>query len=88
MLKKLLTLGVICAALWFFFAVFTPFLEPLIPAWQKYNKAQEDYGLDSGALYYSNVPQTFDSEEVTRQAVREGMEQRFAQKRSGGAEKK
>lgn len=63
--------------LWFFFAIFTPWLEPKIPAWQRYNKIQEEQNLDSGALYYSNVPQTQEAEEATRRAVREGMAQRL-----------
>lgn len=29
--------------------------------------------MDSGALYYTNVPQIQDAEEQTRRAVREGM---------------
>lgn len=66
----------ICAGLWFFFAVLTPVIEPLIPAWQKYNRVQEEQDLDSGALYYSNVPQTADSEIGTREAVEEGMKAR------------
>ncbi len=66
--------------LWFFFAILTPRLVALSPAWQKYDAAQEQYGLDSGALYYSNVPITQEAEEGMRRAVREGMEQRFSQR--------
>lgn len=62
--------------LWFFFAVFTPVLEDHIPAWKRYNEIQEEQGLDSGALYYSNVPQTQEAEQVTRAAVKAGMAQR------------
>jgi len=62
--------------LWFFFAVFTPFLEDKIPAWKRYNQIQEEQNLDSGALYYTNVPQTQEAEEVTRRAVKEGMAER------------
>lgn len=59
--------------LWFFFAVMTPFLEDRIPAWKRYNQIQEEQNLDSGALYYTNVPQVQEAEEQTRRAVREGM---------------
>lgn len=59
--------------LWFFFAVLTPVMEDHIPAWKRYNQIQEEQNLDSGALYYSNVPQTQEAEENTRRAVREGM---------------
>lgn len=64
------------AGLWFFFAILTPVLEDHIPAWKRFNKIQEEQGLDSGALYYSNVPQTQDAEEAMREAVRKGMEAR------------
>ena len=66
---KWIKLVLICAGLWFFFAILTPVMEAHIPAWQKYNRVQEEQGLDSGALYYSNVPQSFDSEIGTREAV-------------------
>lgn len=75
-LKGLLWLAVWAAGLWFFFAIFTPVLENQIPAWKRYNQIQEEQGLDSGALYYSNVPQTQEAEERTRAAVSEGMAER------------
>lgn len=75
-LRSLLILGAWCIGLWFFFAIFTPILEDQIPAWKRYNKIQEEQNLDSGALYYSNVPQTQEAEEATRRAVREGMAER------------
>lgn len=68
--------------LWLFFAYFTPFLEDMIPAWKRYNRIQEEYGLDSGALYYSNVPQTQDAERLTRSAVSAGMAERRAQRQA------
>ncbi len=66
--------------LWFFFAVFTPAVEPLIPAWQRYNQLQEAQNHDSGALYYTNVPVTSEAEAHLRQAVKEGMQQRLRSK--------
>lgn len=65
-----------CLGLWFFFAIFTPFIEPMIPAWHKYNQLQEAQNHDSGALYYTNVPVTSDAEAHLKQAVREGMGER------------
>lgn len=62
--------------LWFFFAILTPVMEDHILAWKRYNRIQEEQNLDSGALYYSNVPQTQEAEETTRRAVREGMADR------------
>lgn len=72
-LRNILILCLWALGLWFFFAVFTPFLEDRIPAWKNYNKVQEEQDLDSGALYYTNVPQTQEAEEATRRAVKEGM---------------
>lgn len=74
--RNLIILGFWCIGLWFFFAVFTPFLENYIPAWKRFNQIQEEQGLDTGALYYSNVPQTEEAEQAMREAVRKGMEAR------------
>lgn len=75
-LRNLLILGIWGVGLWFFFAILTPIMEDHIPAWKRYNQIQEEQNLDSGALYYSNVPQTQEAEEATRRAVREGMAER------------
>ena len=48
----------------------------LSPAWQHYNAVQEQYGLNSGALYYSDIPNIQEAEEFTRNAVKEGMKLR------------
>ncbi len=74
--RNLLKMGGWAVALWFFFAVLTPRLVALSPAWQRYHATQEQYDLDSGALYYFNVPATQQAEEAVRRAVREGMQQR------------
>ncbi|WP_298032150.1 hypothetical protein [uncultured Desulfovibrio sp.] len=74
--RNLLKMGGLAVALWFFFAILTPRLVTLSSAWQRYDAAQEQYGLDSGALYYSNVPATQEAEDAVRRAVREGMRQR------------
>lgn len=78
--RNVLKLVCICFCLWFFFAVLTPFMEDRIPAWKRYNRIQEEQGLDSGALYYSNVPQTQEAEINMRRAVREGMDERIGKK--------
>lgn len=75
-LRNLFILAIWAVGLWFFFAVLTPRLVGLSPAWQRYDAAQEHYGLDSGALYYSDVPVTQAAEENTRSAVRAGMAER------------
>lgn len=71
--KGIIWLGLWAIGLWFFFAILTPIMEDRIPAWKRYNQIQEEQNLDSGALYYSNVPQTQEAEENSRRAVREGM---------------
>lgn len=78
--RNILKLACICLGLWFFFAILTPILEDHIPAWKRYNRIQEEQGLDSGALYYTNVPQTQEAEINMRRAVREGMEERMDRK--------
>lgn len=70
---RALQLGVWILGLWFFFAVLTPRIEALSPSWQAYNATQEKYDLDSGALYYTNVPVTQEAEMHVREAVRKGM---------------
>lgn len=72
-IKNILKLLCICLCLWFFFAVLTPILEDRIPAWKRYNEIQAEQGLDSGAIYYSDVPQTQEAEEKMREAVERGM---------------
>lgn len=72
-IKKLFRFACICFILWFFFFVFTPFIEPKIPAWHRYNQIQEEQNLDSGALYYTNVPQTQDAEAAMREAMEKAM---------------
>ncbi len=81
--RSLLLMAMWGVGLWFFFAIFTPFLEGHIPAWKRYNQIQEEQNLDSGALYYTNVPQTQEAEEATRRAVKEGMAERRKQKQAG-----
>ncbi|MBQ9406406.1 MAG: hypothetical protein IJU37_06695 [Desulfovibrio sp.] len=74
MVHKLLQLLCWIAGLWFFFAVVTPWLYARSPAWQRYYQVQDDNDLHSGALYYSDVPVTLDSELKMRESVREGMQ--------------
>jgi hypothetical protein len=71
--RNFIKLGMYLFALWFFFAIITPFLVSLSPAWQRYDAVQEEYNLDSGAVYYTDVPITQEAAEHVGQAVREGM---------------
>ena len=81
--KNLIKLGIIGFGLWFFFAIFTPWFENFFPAWQRYNRIAEEKGLDSGALYYSNVPVYQDAEEHLREATRQAMEERRQKYKNG-----
>lgn len=74
--RNLLKMGSWALALWLFFAVLTPRLVALSPAWQHYDAVQEQYGLDSGALYYSDVPVTQEAADAVGRAVCAGMQER------------
>lgn len=80
--RRIRNLLIVCCLLWLFFAVIGPFFEARIPAWHRYNQIQEEQNLDSGALYYSNVPQTQEAEERMRNAVKEAMQERRLNKSS------
>lgn len=82
MALKIGKLLLIAAFLWFFFGVLTPILENHIPAWKRYNQIQDENGLDSGALYYSDVPQTQEAEERMRAAIKAGMRERLEKRLS------
>lgn len=59
-----------CAlALWGFFGFVGPWLVSSIPAWRSYCDVQEAHGLDSGALYYTDVPVSLECERANRAAV-------------------
>lgn len=62
--------------LWIFFGVITPRLVSLSDNWQHYNQTQERLGLDSGSLYYTNVPVSLESERANRAAVERALEGR------------
>lgn len=66
----------ISVGLWFFFGCVSPRLVPLIPAWQRYAEVQEETGLNSGALYYTDVPVSLECERANRAAVAAALELR------------
>lgn len=55
--------------LYFFFAHFTPFIVQFFPNWQAYVEAADEYGIEPGALYYTDVPVVLDAEHASREAV-------------------
>ena len=56
-----------------FFGVIGPWLFSLFPAWQRFDAVQEEYGIHSGAIFYSDVPVTQEAAANLQNAVREGM---------------
>jgi len=52
-----------------FFAHFTPFIVQFFPSWQAYVDTANEYGIESGALYYTDVPVVLDAEQSSRDAV-------------------
>lgn len=85
---KLLKLLSIFAAIWIVLAFILPALLEHVPAWRTYVSGLEEHNIESGALYYSDVPVTPAAEEHLREAVKAGMDARFAKakKESGTAE--
>lgn len=66
----------ISLALFVFFTYISPLLISLSPSWQRFVDVQDEIGVTSGALYYTDVAVTQDSEAHIREAVREGMNER------------
>lgn len=63
---------------WVFFGIITPRLVGLSENWQHYNQKQEELGLNSGHLYYTDVPVSLESERANRAAVERALERRRA----------
>lgn len=74
--RVLFRLGCWIGGLLLFFCVIGPWLFSLSPAWQRYDAVQEEYGINSGAIFYSDVPVTQEAAAALQQAVREGMAKR------------
>ena len=74
--QGILKFAVISFALFLFFNVVSPCLFSLSSAWQRFLAVQDEIGVASGALYYTDVAVTQDSEAHVREAVREGMLER------------
>ncbi|MCR4667099.1 MAG: hypothetical protein K5657_07375 [Desulfovibrio sp.] len=65
-----------------FFTYLSPILFSLVPAWQRFVAVQDEIGVASGALYYTDVAVTQDAEAHVREAVRLGMEERATQRKA------
>ena len=65
-------------ALWGFFGFVGPKVISMIPAWRQYCEVQDAYGLDSGAIFYTDVPVSQEAELANRAAVEAAMSRRRA----------
>ncbi|MBO4336093.1 MAG: hypothetical protein J5846_09750 [Desulfovibrio sp.] len=63
-------------ALFVFFNYLSPVLFGLSSSWQRFVDVQDEIGVTSGALYYTDVGVTQDSEAHVREAVALGMQER------------
>lgn len=75
--RVIFRLGCWIGGLWLFFCVLGPWLFSLSPAWQRFDAVQEEYGIHSGAIFYSDVPVTQEAAAALQHAVREGMAKRM-----------
>jgi len=71
-----LKLAGLTAGAYVFFNFISPLLFSAVPAWQRFVDVQDEIGVASGALYYTDVAVTQDAEAHVREAVRLGMEER------------
>lgn len=73
---KLIALSI---GLYLFFTVASPLLFTISDSWQRFIAVQDEIGVTSGALYYTDVAVTQDAEAHVREAVRLGMQERKLQ---------
>lgn len=64
--------------LWGFFGFVGPKVISMIPAWRQYCEVQDAYGLNSGAIFYTDVPVSQEAERASRAAVEAAMSLRRA----------
>ncbi|MBQ7457083.1 MAG: hypothetical protein IJS54_05730 [Desulfovibrio sp.] len=64
-------------ALFLFFTYISPMLFTMSSSWQRFIAVQDEIGVTSGALYYTDVAVTQDAEAHVREAVALGMQERL-----------
>lgn len=62
---------------WLVFCVGLPRLLSLSESWRTFSEAQDAWGIHAGALYYTDVPVTGDTEQSNRAAVRQALDKRL-----------
>lgn len=69
-----------CLTLWLFFGFIAPSIAQKSETLMELVRIADEKGIHTGALYYTNVPTSYESEMASRQAVRDGMALRRANK--------
>ena len=76
-MERWIRFAVYGAAFWLIFGVGLPRLLSLSESWRNFGAAQEKWDLHAGAVYYTDVPVTKDTEIANRAAVRQALDRRL-----------
>ncbi len=76
-MQRWIRFAVYGAAFWLIFGVGLPRLLSLSESWRNFGAAQEKWDLHAGAVYYTDVPVTKDTEIANRAAVRQALDRRL-----------
>ena len=71
-----LKLVVLSMAAWLFLGEFLPWVYDVVPPLRHSRDQQAKYDIAAGAIYYTDVPVTLDSEMASREAVQKAIELR------------
>ena len=71
-----LKLIVLSAAAWLFLGEFLPWVYDVVPPLRHSRDQQAKYDISAGAIYYTDVPVTLESEMASREAVQKAIELR------------
>ena len=63
-------------ATWLFLGEFLPWVYDVVPPLRHSRDQQAKYDISAGAIYYTDVPVTLDSEMASREAVQKAIELR------------
>ena len=71
-----LKLVVLSLAAWLFLGEFLPWVYDVVPPLRPSRDQQAKYDISAGAIYYTDVPVSLDSEMASREAVQKAIELR------------
>ena len=76
--RKLAWLKLIGCSLtaWFFFCEFLPWVYDVVPPLRHSRDQQIKYDISAGAIYYTDVPISLESEMASREAVQKAIQKR------------